>query len=108
MTTPKVLTAEFIDGIKISETQQLEAAGLDCAEITRRGAHIMLRQVFEIGFFHGDPHPGNLFVLPENVICLLDFGMVGSVTARPGKTLWSWSMLWYTAMKPARLRSCSN
>jgi ubiquinone biosynthesis protein len=79
LTTPKVLTAEFIDGIKISETQQLEAAGLDRAEITRRGAHIMLRQVFEIGFFHGDPHPGNLFVLPDNVICLLDFGMVGSV-----------------------------
>jgi ubiquinone biosynthesis protein len=79
LTTPKVLTAEFIDGIKISEIQQLEDAGLDRAEITRRGAHIMLRQVFEIGFFHGDPHPGNLFVLPDNVICLLDFGMVGSV-----------------------------
>lgn len=78
LTTPKVLTAEFIDGIKISEIKQLEAAGLDRSEITRRGAHIMLRQVFEIGFFHGDPHPGNIFVLPENVICLLDFGMVGS------------------------------
>jgi ubiquinone biosynthesis protein len=79
LTTPKVLTAEFIDGIKISETKQLEDAGLDRREITRRGAHILLRQVFEIGFFHGDPHPGNIFVLPENVICLLDFGMVGSV-----------------------------
>ncbi len=78
-TTPKVLTAEFIEGIKISEIRQLEAAGLDCREITRRGAHILLRQVFEIGFFHGDPHPGNIFVLPDNVICLLDFGMVGSV-----------------------------
>jgi ubiquinone biosynthesis protein len=78
-TTPKVLTAEYIDGIKISEIHLLEAAGLDCREITRRGAHILLRQVFEIGFFHGDPHPGNLFVLPDNVICLLDFGMVGSV-----------------------------
>jgi ubiquinone biosynthesis protein len=78
-TTPKVLTAEFIDGIKISEIQHLEDAGLDCREITRRGANILLRQVFEIGFFHGDPHPGNIFVLPDNVICLLDFGMVGSV-----------------------------
>lgn len=78
-TTPKVLTAEYIDGIKISEIHQLDAAGLDRREITRRGAHILLRQVFEIGFFHGDPHPGNLFVLPDNVICLLDFGMVGSV-----------------------------
>jgi ubiquinone biosynthesis protein len=59
--------------------EELDAAGLDPREITRRGAHILLRQVFEIGFFHGDPHPGNIFVLPENVICLLDFGMVGSV-----------------------------
>ncbi len=78
-TTSKILTAEFIDGIKISEIRQLEDAGLDRREITRRGAHILLRQVFEIGFFHGDPHPGNIFVLPDNVICLLDFGMVGSV-----------------------------
>jgi len=79
LSTPKVLTAEFIDGIKISEIRQLDAAGLDRHEITRRGAYILLRQVFEIGFFHGDPHPGNIFVLPDNVICLLDFGMVGSV-----------------------------
>jgi ubiquinone biosynthesis protein len=79
LTTPRVLTAEFIDGIKISDMEELDAAGLDPREITRRGAHILLRQVFEIGFFHGDPHPGNIFVLPENVICLLDFGMVGSV-----------------------------
>ena len=79
LTTPRVLTADFIDGIKISDMEELDAAGLDPREITRRGAHILLRQVFEIGFFHGDPHPGNIFVLPENVICLLDFGMVGSV-----------------------------
>ncbi len=79
LTTPRILIAEYIDGIKISEIEELHAAGLDPREITRRGAHILLRQVFEIGFFHGDPHPGNLFVLPENVICLLDFGMVGSV-----------------------------
>jgi ubiquinone biosynthesis protein len=78
-TTSKILTAEYIDGIKISAIEELQAAGHDPREITRRGAHILLRQVFEIGFFHGDPHPGNLFVLPENVICLLDFGMVGSV-----------------------------
>jgi ubiquinone biosynthesis protein len=78
-TTAKILTAEYIDGIKISAVDQLQAAGLDPHEITRRGAHILLRQVFEIGFFHGDPHPGNLFVLADNVICLLDFGMVGSV-----------------------------
>ncbi len=79
LTTARVLTAEFIDGIKISELDKLEAAGLDRRRITQRGSQILLRQIFDFGFFHGDPHPGNLFVLPEDVICLLDFGMVGTV-----------------------------
>ncbi len=78
-TTERVLTAEFIDGIKISAIDDLEAAGLNRHKITQRGSTILLRQIFDFGFFHGDPHPGNLFVLPGEVICLLDFGMVGSV-----------------------------
>ncbi|MBL0715916.1 MAG: phosphotransferase, partial [Desulfosarcina sp.] len=79
LTTTRVLTAEYIDGIKISDVRKLEDAGLDRRKITRRGSDILLRQVFDFGFFHGDPHPGNLFVLPGEVICLLDFGMVGTV-----------------------------
>jgi ubiquinone biosynthesis protein len=78
-TTERVLTAEFIDGIKISAIDALNAAGLNRRKITRRGSTILLRQIFDFGFFHGDPHPGNLFVLPGEVICLLDFGMVGTV-----------------------------
>jgi ubiquinone biosynthesis protein len=78
-TTPCVLTMEFIDGIKVSQIQILKENGLDLREITRRGADICLKQVFDHGFFHADPHPGNIFILPENVVCLLDFGMVGSV-----------------------------
>jgi ubiquinone biosynthesis protein len=78
-TTERVLTTEFIDGIKVSDIDRLEAAGLDCKVITARGADISLTQIFETGFFHADPHPGNIFVLPDNVICLLDFGMVGVV-----------------------------
>jgi len=78
-TTSRVLTTEFIDGIKISHLEQLEAAGLDRKEITVRGADLVLKQVFEHCFFHADPHPGNIFVLPGNVICLLDFGMAGVV-----------------------------
>ncbi len=78
-TTERVLTAEFIDGIKISAIDDLDDAGLNRRRITRRGSRILLRQIFDFGFFHGDPHPGNLFVLPGEVICLLDFGMVGTV-----------------------------
>ena len=80
--TMRVLTAEFVDGIKVSELQQLADAGLDRQQITDRGAEIMLKQIFDHGFFQADPHPGNIFVLPDNVICLIDFGMVGSVDRR--------------------------
>ena len=78
-TTERVLTSEFVDGIKVSLLDQLEDNGYDRQLITRRGADILLTQVFEHGFFHADPHPGNLFVLPNNVICLLDFGQMGTV-----------------------------
>jgi ubiquinone biosynthesis protein len=54
--------------------------------ITSRGADILLRMIFEHGFFQADPHPGNIFVLPDNVICLIDFGMVGSVDRQTRET----------------------
>jgi len=76
-TTPHVLVMEYIQGIKISDLEQLEAAGLDRKAIARNGAQAILKQVFEHGFFHADPHPGNLLVLPGNVIAPLDFGMMG-------------------------------
>jgi len=79
VTSSRVLTAEFVEGIKISDIDGLESAGLDRKLITARGADLVLEQVFEHGFFHADPHPGNIFVLPNNVICLIDFGMVGVV-----------------------------
>ncbi len=79
MTTSRILTTEFIDGIKISEIDKLEAAGLDRKLITARGADLVFSQVFDHGFFHADPHPGNIFALPNNAICLIDFGMAGVV-----------------------------
>ena len=78
-TTERVLTMELVDGIKVSEIEKLDAAGLDRRKITANGADFYLKQVFNYGFFHADPPPGNIFVLPDNVICLLDFGMTGSV-----------------------------
>jgi ubiquinone biosynthesis protein len=81
-TTESILTTELVKGIKVSEIDRLEEAGLDRKIITVRGADIILKQIIKHGFFHADPHPGNIFVLPENVICLLDFGMTGSVDQR--------------------------
>jgi ubiquinone biosynthesis protein len=78
-TSSRVLSTEFIDGIKISDIDGLDSAGLDRKLITARGADLILKQIFNHGFFHADPHPGNIFVLPNNIICLLDFGMAGVI-----------------------------
>ena len=72
-----VLTMEYVDGIKISALEELTAQGYDLKEIARRGADAFLKQVLDFGHFHADPHPGNVFILPDQVICMLDYGMVG-------------------------------
>lgn len=82
LTTSKVLTMEFIEGIKISDYEKLERNSLDRKVIAKRLALSYFKQIFEYGFFHADPHPGNLLVLPENVICYLDYGMMGSITKK--------------------------
>ena len=75
----RVLTMEYIKGIKADDISAIDAAGLDRNLITRRGADFIMKQVFEHGFFHADPHPGNLFILEKNRICPVDFGMTGFV-----------------------------
>jgi ubiquinone biosynthesis protein len=72
-----VLTMEFIEGIKVSDFEKLRIAGYDLATIARHGANALLKQVLVHGLFHGDPHPGNIFILPGPVVCFLDYGMVG-------------------------------
>jgi len=72
-----VLTMEYVPGIKFSHLDELRAQGYDLREIAKRGADAFLEQVLAHGLFHADPHPGNIFVLPDQVICMLDFGMVG-------------------------------
>jgi ubiquinone biosynthesis protein len=78
-TTERVLTMERIVGIKVSKTDLLEKKGLDKKVIAARGADLIMKQIFVHGFFHADPHPGNIFILPNNVICYLDFGMMGRI-----------------------------
>lgn len=76
-----VLTMEFIDGIKPTSAADLREAGLDPKLIAHRGADFVLRQVFDFGLFHTDPHPGNFLVLPNNVLAPLDFGQVARLTS---------------------------
>ncbi|OUC13026.1 MAG: hypothetical protein B0A82_19225 [Alkalinema sp. CACIAM 70d] len=77
--SPRTLTLEYVPGIKISHYEALEAAGLDRKEIAKLGAQSYLRQILDKGFFHADPHPGNLAVSPEGQLIFYDFGMMGQV-----------------------------
>ena len=77
LTTSKVLALEFIRGIPVGETAAIDEAGLNRKILAKNGMKIALRAAFEFGFFHGDPHPGNFLVLQNNVLALLDFGLVG-------------------------------
>jgi len=79
LTTARVLTLEYIEGIKISDLKKLNENGYNPELIGTRLALSFFKQVFQYGFFHADPHPGNLLVLPNNVICFLDYGMMGSI-----------------------------
>jgi ubiquinone biosynthesis protein len=85
--TRHVLVMEYIQGMNISETQRLIAEGYDLSLIASRGVDIALKSVFEHGFFHADPHPGNIFILPDNVICLLDYGMMGTISSHHRESL---------------------
>ncbi|MCK0159139.1 ABC1 kinase family protein [Allomuricauda sp. F6463D] len=78
--TNRIICMELIDGIKVSETAQLRAANINPSTVAKVGVDLYLEQILEHGFFHADPHPGNIFVLPNTgQICFLDFGMMGSI-----------------------------
>ena len=85
--TARVLTLERMQGVKIDDAAGLEAARIDRRALAERAARIVLKMVFEDGFFHADPHPGNFFIEPEGRIGLIDFGMVGTVDGRTQEQL---------------------
>ena len=82
LSTEKVLVMDLVQGCKITDVQQMEDWGLDPKEIAEKGMDIYLKQIFEFGYFHADPHPGNIIVRKDGVICLIDFGMVGKLLKR--------------------------
>jgi ubiquinone biosynthesis protein len=81
--SPQVMAMDFIEGVRIDDPEAIAAMGLDPHEIGVRGFQAYLKMIFEDGFFHGDPHPGNLLVTKEGDIVFLDFGIVGIL--RPEK-----------------------
>lgn len=86
-TTSCVLTLERIRGIKIDDITALDRAGIDRKALAEQAAQVILKMVFEDGFFHADPHPGNFFVEDKSRIGLIDFGMVGTVDQRTQEQL---------------------
>ncbi|PPS42360.1 AarF/ABC1/UbiB kinase family protein [Chroococcidiopsis sp. TS-821] len=78
-TSSRVLTLEYVPGIKISHYEALEAAGIDRKLVARQGAEAYLQQLLNDGFFHADPHPGNIAVSPEGALIFYDFGMMGQI-----------------------------
>ncbi len=80
--TNRVLTMDYIEGISPTDRATLEQRGCDCRKLARRGANSILKQIFVDGFFHADPHPGNMLALPGDVVGYLDFGMMGRLDRR--------------------------
>jgi ubiquinone biosynthesis protein len=82
LSTQRVLVMEYVLGIKASMTTQLREQGYDLPLIAGRGATLVMEQIFVHGFFHADPHPGNIFILPDNVLCFIDFGQMGRLSRK--------------------------
>jgi ubiquinone biosynthesis protein len=76
-TTPRIMVQERISGIKASDIDLLDASGYDRNQIAMHAAKFIIKEVLQDGFFHADPHPGNMFIMPGNIIGLMDFGTVG-------------------------------
>ena len=82
LTTRRVLVMERIRGIKIDDVEALDNAGYDRQRVAAHAARMVVKEVLEDGFFHADPHPGNFFVMPGELIGAMDFGMVGRIGRR--------------------------
>jgi len=80
LTTSRVLVMERLRGIKVTDMDRIQASGHDLMDLARKGADAYFKMILEDGFFHADPHPGNLFVMPDGRIGMVDFGIVGRIT----------------------------
>jgi ubiquinone biosynthesis protein len=86
LVTKRVLAMEDVEAVKASNFEALDALGLDRRQIATRITDLVMKQIFVHGFFHADPHPGNIHILPGNVICFLDLGMMGFLDQQTRQT----------------------
>ncbi len=86
-TNTRILTLEWIHGFKLTDTERVRAAGLDTDKLIEIGVTSGLRQLLEFGFFHADPHPGNLFAMPDGRMAYIDFGMMDQLPERTKETI---------------------
>lgn len=86
LTTRRVITMERVSGIKINDLSGLDQVRINRRVVAENLMHFALRQVFEFGFYHADPHPGNFFVHPDGSLAVMDFGMVGRLTSQTKRT----------------------
>ncbi len=80
--TSKILTMQYVDGISLRKFDAAQLQSVKPAELAQRGANAYLKMIFNHGFFHADPHPGNILITPKQRIALIDFGMVGRISER--------------------------
>ncbi|MBI4849313.1 MAG: AarF/ABC1/UbiB kinase family protein [Nitrospirae bacterium] len=80
LSSEKVIVMERFEGVRIDDLPGIDALGIDRLELARKGVAAYFKMIFEDGFFHADPHPGNIFVMQDSKIGLMDFGIVGRLT----------------------------
>ena len=103
--TSRLLTMELVDGIKVTEKQALEAAGLDPANVMQDLMHVFVRMIMGEGFFQADPHPGNIFVRPNGQLVLMDFGLCKQLSDGFGLGLFELMFSMMTLNQAAMIRA---
>lgn len=86
LTTRRVMTMERVSGVKINDLERLDREQINHRVVAENLMHFALRQIFEFGFYHADPHPGNFFVQPNGSLAVMDFGMVGRLSSQTKRT----------------------
>ncbi|WP_342561404.1 AarF/UbiB family protein [Paenibacillus sp. FSL R7-0345] len=107
-TTSKVLTMEFMEGVKINNFVQLAAWGVDRTKLAKSLMEILVEQILINGFFHADPHPGNVLVQPDGTIALIDFGMVGRIPEDMKKQMVALLMAVYLKDAPGAINALNR